>query len=60
MTKGLKMKDKWAEKNNVCPPWVETKKKMLLVVCKVRINLPLFSTVVPAVVFFCSVGLSLL
>ena len=34
MTKGLKMKDKWAEKNNVCPPWVETKKKML-VVCKV-------------------------
>ena len=26
----------------------------------VRINLPLFSTVVPAVVFFCPVGLSLL
>ena len=27
---------------------------------EVRINLPLFSTVVPAVVFFCPVGLSLL
>ena len=27
---------------------------------KVRINLPLFSTVVPAVIFFCPVGLSLL
>ena len=26
----------------------------------IRINLPLFSTVVPAVLFFCPVGLSLL
>ena len=29
-------------------------------IIRLRINLPLFSTVVPAVVFFCPVGLSLL